>query len=150
MNAHTRIFTKRAPTPWHLWFVALLAVLWNGFGALTYLAFHWPIEGLLADYSAAERGFLEAMPLWANAAWAIAVWFALAASLALLFRRRWAVGLFAISLLGMVATSIRNFIFADGLEVVGTEGAILAGAVFLVGVLLLAYSRAMARRRVLH
>ncbi len=38
MNAETRIFTKRAPTPWHLWLIALAALLWNGFGALNYLA----------------------------------------------------------------------------------------------------------------
>lgn len=144
-----RIFTPRAPTPIHLWIVAVLSLIWNAGGAWDYLARHLGVEGYLDNLTAEQLELFTGFPWWTNAAWAAGVWFAVAGSLALLLRKRQAMWLFTGSLLGMLVTSFHNFVLHDGLAIMGTTGAIFSAVIFLVAILLIFYSRAMARRSVL-
>lgn len=71
-------------------------------------------------------------------------------SLALLFRKGLAVPLFLASLVCMILTSIRNFAFSNGLEVMGGAANLIFSAVILVvGVLLLVYARSIRKRGML-
>ena len=49
----------------------------------------------------------------------------------------------------MVVTAIHNFGFANGLEILGTFGAVFTLVILVIAVALVAYARAMARRGVL-
>ncbi len=149
MTRHTRIFSSRAPTPWHLWLVAVLALFWNAVGAFDYVATQTRMAGYMDQFSQLQLDYFYAFPSWVTAAWAIAVWSAVAASLALLFRSRFAYQLFWLSLIAMGVTSFYNFVLTNGAQVMGTLGALFSGIVALIAILLLIYSRAMVRRRVL-
>ncbi len=68
----------------------------------------------------------------------------------MLVRNRQAVFFFLLSSVGMVITDIRNFAFAGGFELMGGQAALIfAAVIFVIGLLLLLYSRTMLRRRVL-
>ncbi|AKS40598.1 hypothetical protein [Wenzhouxiangella marina] len=149
MTKDTRIFSSRAPTPWHLWLIAVLALVWNGYGAFDYLATQLPIESHMAGFTEAQLEFFHSFPAWLTAAWAIAIWSAVAASLALLFRSRFAYPLFLLSLLAMLVTSVHNFGFSNGMEIMGSVGVIMSSVIAVVAILLVLYARAMVRRRVL-
>ena len=70
-------------------------------------------------------------------------------TVALLLASRWAVTAFAISLTGLIVTTTWTVFFTNGMELMGTGGAIFSAVIFVIAVLLLMYSRRMRARGVL-
>lgn len=137
----------RAPV--HLWIIGILAVLWNAMGAFDYLATQLRLEFYMSNFSAEQLDYFYGFPVWMNAAWATAVWGGLLAAVLLLARRRLAVAIFAISLAGLIVSSIYSFGLSDGMEMMGTGGAIFSLVILLISIAVLLYAMAMSRRGVL-
>ena len=84
-------------TPWHLWLVGVLSLLWNGFGAYDFIMSttqgesYWRASGM----SQAMIDYYNAMPGWMYAPWIVGVWGAVLGSILLLMRRRLAAPVFA-------------------------------------------------------
>lgn len=129
-------------TPWHLWVVGGLSLVWNAFGAFDYLMTQTQNEAYMAAFTPEQLAFFYGFPWWLTAAWAIAVWGSVAGSLLLLLRKAIAVPVFVVSLACMVLTSFHNFVLSNGAEIMGGIGPLVFSAViFVVAVLLVVYSR---------
>lgn len=89
------------PPSW-FWIVAILAVLWECLGCLSYLREVMMSPADLAALPKAQRDLWLMMPSWLFGIYAIAVWVGLAGAVALLLRRRIARTLFAVSLIAIV------------------------------------------------
>jgi len=136
-------------TPWHLWVVGILALLWNGFSAFDYLMTQTENEGYMSNFTAEQVEYSTSVPVWFVAFWALAVWGGVVAAILLLLRKRQAAVVFFVSLVSMVITAIYQFLFTDVLEIAGTLGAVHTLVLFVVALLLWLYARAMAARGVL-
>ena len=86
-------------TPWHLWLVGVLSLLWNGFGAFDFIQTTTRGEAYMraAGFDDAMVAYYEAMPGWMYVPWTLGVWGAVIGSVMLLLRRRWAVPAFGLS-----------------------------------------------------
>lgn len=136
--------------PRHLWIVGGLALVWNAFGAFDYLMTQTRNDAYMSAFTDAQLEFFYGMPAWVDAAWAIGVWAGVLGCVLLLLRSRFAVWAFAVSLAGLVVTSVQNYFMAAGLEVMGGPVTyVLVAAVFVIAVALLVYARHLHRRRVL-
>ncbi|WBT05391.1 hypothetical protein PFY01_11755 [Brevundimonas vesicularis] len=95
-------------TPWHLWLVGVLSLLWNGFGAFDFIQTTTRGEAYMraAGFDDAMVAYYEAMPGWMYVPWTLGVWGAVIGSVMLLLRRRWAVPAFGLSLLGALISLI--------------------------------------------
>ncbi|MEE9433409.1 MAG: hypothetical protein V3V15_04135 [Sphingorhabdus sp.] len=92
-------------TPWHLWVVGGLGLLWNAVGVFGYvMAQTGNLKSL--DMTVDQIAYFDSFPAWADAAWALGVWGTLLGSLLLLLKSRWAVTSFWISLVGLIGTTI--------------------------------------------
>ncbi len=139
-------------TPAHLWIVGILSLLWNAGGAMDYIMTQTANAEYLAQAPAERLEMLTNAPLWFNATWAIGVWFSVLGSLLLLLRSRYAGSAFALSLLGLIGSSIYTYGIADGgsmLAVAGMGAIIFSIAIPVVLILLWIYARAMTKRGVL-
>lgn len=119
------------------WFmpVAVLALLWNLIGCAAYLSDVTITPEALAQMSAGERALYASRPAWAVAATAFAVWGGAAGCVALLLRRRLALPLFAISLVGLIGQDLGLFVLSGvpvGGAVVGMQAMVFAIAVALL------------------
>lgn len=145
---------ERAPlagrTPWHLWLVGGLALLWNGFGVFDFVASLTQGDPYLQSMGMTDPqiAYFNAMPAWVYAAWALGVISAAAGAVLLLMRRRWAVHAFALSLVGLVLSALYTLVLSDGAEVMAStmpmQIVVWAGALFFAG-----YAWLMAKRGVL-
>ncbi|MEX2498436.1 MAG: hypothetical protein WD397_06130 [Wenzhouxiangellaceae bacterium] len=135
--------------PMHLWIVGIVSLLWNAMGCFDYLATKLQLDFYMSQFTEAQLEYFYSFPAWMSVFWALGVWGALLGSLALLFRSRWAVGLFAVSLLGMIVSTVYTVFLSSGLEIMGTGGTIFSAVIFVIGVLLLVYARRMHARGVL-
>lgn len=138
-----------AKAPVSFWIISVAAVLWTAFGAFDYLAVHIPIEAYLAQFTPEQREYFQTFPAWVVAFWALGVWGAFFGSVALLLRRAWAVWLYAISLVGLIGSSVYTLGMTDGIAIMGEAGAIMSVVIWVVAIALLLYARTMARRGVL-
>ena len=96
--------------PWHFWLVAIVSLLWNGFGGYDYTMTQLRDPGYFAMMSeqmhasvAELKAFFDSFPAWASALWAIGVWGSVAGSILLLMRSRHATTAFLVSLVGALA-----------------------------------------------
>jgi hypothetical protein len=92
--------------PLSFWIVAGLGVLWNGFACLAYWLSVTHSPAAMAQTPPEMVRALDQTPNWAFAAWGLAVGAALAGSLLLVLRRRWAVPAFIASLCGLLVLTI--------------------------------------------
>jgi hypothetical protein len=141
--------TATRSTPWHLWVIGVLALLWNGMGAFDYVMTETQNEGYMSRFTPEQLDFFYGFPAWIVALWAIAVWGGVVAALLLLLRKRFAVETFLVALVAMVITTIRNYVFADGLAVTGGFALVFSIIIFVFSVLLYLYARAMRKKGVL-
>lgn len=97
-------------TPWHLWVVGGLTLLWNSVGIMSYMMTRLDRLGELG-MTPDQIAWFESFPAWANGVWALGVWGAFVGSILLLLRSRWAVASIAIALVGLAGTTIfQNFV----------------------------------------
>lgn len=136
--------------PWHLWVIGIVGLLWNAMGAFDYVMSKTKNEQYMASFTAEQLEFFYGFPIWVNAAWAIAVWGSVVGTILLLLRKGSAVWVLLVSFLAMVVTAIHNYGLSNGLEVVGdTFSLVFTALIFLVGLALFLYAKAMRTKGVL-
>ena len=132
-------------TPWHLWVVAILTLLWNGSGAITILLAQL---GRLPDISADEAAYYAAQPSW-FAISSIATFAPFAAGIALLVRSRLVVLLFALSLALILANSIYELAAGVSRALANPGAMVVTIIIVAIAILQLVYANAMNKRGVL-
>ena len=137
-------------TPVHLWIIGIVALLWNAMGAFDYTATQLRLESYMAAFTPEQLAYFNGFPAWAKGFWAIAVWSSVLGSIALLMRKSWAVMLFGISIVGLVGTSIYNFVLTDGLAQMGEGAGIFSVLIWVISIFLFFYARAMVAKKVLY
>jgi hypothetical protein len=136
----------RIPVPGWYWAVAVLALLWEALGCYMYV---WKVTvdaAGLAAMPAAERDALVAMPVWATAAYAVAVWTGLLGAVGLLLRKRWARLAFITSLLGIIVQFSWWLFLSPVLSTIGASAAAMPAFVFIVGLALVWFSELAIKR----
>lgn len=93
---------KAGSTPMHLWLIGIFALLWNAFGCYDYLMTMTANQAYLSHYPPEIVAYVNSLPKWLTAMWALGVWGGLAGSFLLLARRRFAVWLFGLSAIGAI------------------------------------------------
>jgi hypothetical protein len=146
--ADERVVTEQR-TPWHLWVIGIVALLWNLFGAYDYLMTQTENAAYMSRFTAEELEYWYGFPTWVVAAWAVAVWGGVLGAVLLLLKKRLAAPVFLVSFLAMVLTSIHNFLLSDGVAVMGGAAVAFSAVIFLFALGLWLYARAMARQGVL-
>lgn len=137
-------------TPWHLWVIGIGSFLWNAVGAFDFLMTQTRNEAYLAAFTPEQLEYFYGFPGWVVVTWGIATWGSVLGSVLLLTRKWIACPIFAVAFLAMLLTTLHNFVFADGLKIMGGTGPLVfSGVIFVVALLLVLYAQSMRRRRVL-
>lgn len=146
----------RRSTPWHLWVIGIVSLLWNGFGANDYvqtqtgnLDYFQQMSGSIGTTPEIALEYFAGFPNWAVTFWALGVWGAIAGSILLLIRKRWAIHAFAIALVGLAGTTLYQAITDTPDWASGNLARIMAIAVWSITTFLLVYAVSMRRKGVL-
>lgn len=148
--------TATTKTPWHLWVVGFVSLLWNSFGAndftqsqlrnRDYLAAMSEGMGVTADQMIA---YIDSFPMWATVLWAMGVWGALIGSVLLLLRMRYAVSAFAVSLLGLAGSTLYQLVTPQPDWTQNSTGMMMQLLIWTIAIVLLLYAWRMRQRGVL-
>lgn len=133
-------------TPWHLWVVGGLTLLWNGVGIVSYLSTQTGnLDGLGMSDEAIE--YVSTFPAWADSLWALGVWGAFLGSILLLLRSRWAVVSIAVSIIGLVGTTVYQRVLTE--LPADMQGVVLPILIWATTLFMLWYAMKMRREGVL-
>ena len=135
-----------AKTPWHLWVVGILSLVWNASGAFVIMSAQ---SGSVMDMDAREVAHYAAQEPWFVAVTDVALVAAALAAVALLLRSRWAVHLYWLSIGAIVVTSVYDIAQGTALLLQDRGWLILDIVTTSLAILQLAYAIAMRRRGVL-
>jgi hypothetical protein len=142
--------TIRPNTPWHLWAVGAVALLWNGYGCYDYVTTRLGgADYLRGFFTEPQVDFYMNMPLWADIVWPIGVWGGLIGAILLLVRSKFAFHAFAASLIAFILSLVHMYVLSTGGQLFGSaqypiQGTILALCIFFVW-----YALTMQKRGVL-
>lgn len=140
-----------AKTPWHLWFVGVLSLLWNSVGAFDYVMTKTKNESYMSAFSPAQLDYFYSLPAWAVASWALAIWTCVLGSILILLRKKLSVPVLLVSIVGLVVTTIHNYGLSNGYEVMGGVNALIfTGIIYVTTIGLYFYARAMSNKGVLN
>lgn len=151
-----KISATRAKAPWHLWVLGILSLLWFAGGANDYVMTktqNAAYLGMAADSMGVSvesiLAYFNSYPLWATVCWALGVWGAVAGSILLLLRSRFAFHALVASLVGLAGSTAYTFM-SDIPPEFATTGQLVFSVVIWLSVIGMAlYARAMTRAGVL-
>jgi ABC-type transport system involved in cytochrome c biogenesis permease subunit len=136
-----------AKTPWHLWVVGVVSLLWNSFGCFDFTMTATRNAAYLEPYPPEMLDYWFAMPMWIWALWVIGVFGGFAGSVMLLLRRKLAFSLFSASFL---AAAISMLVGTLDQNAPRMEGAgVMSFVIVVIAALFVAYAWWMSRRDVL-
>jgi hypothetical protein len=139
-----------ARTPVHVWIVGILATLWNGYACYEYLMTNLKNAAFLENVPADQIAYMNGLPAWLTAFWALGVWGGLAGGLLLLIRSRHAVLAFALSLIGaVVGLGYQMFMTVRPASMTAGMMGLLPWVIIVVCLALFMYARAQAAKGVL-
>jgi hypothetical protein len=139
----------RPRTPVHLWVVGVLSLLWNAFGAFDYVMTNIRDPGYLAQFPAEAIQLIDEFPILVMAAWAFGVWGAVAGSILLLLRSRFAIHAFALSLAGLAASTVYQATLDLPAEMKTTAMTVMNLVIWAAAILFLVYALRMRKTGVL-
>lgn len=126
-------------TPWHVWLVGVVGILWNAFGCWDYTMTQLKGEEHLRSFGMtdAQIAYFDAMPAWTHGVWAIGVWGGLLGAVLILLRRKLAMPVFVVSFLGFLAGLLYQYALSEASSVMGENSWIMqvvigAGCVFFI------------------
>ena len=138
-------------TPWHVWLIGVIAVLFNSIGVFDFLmsmaqgAEYLASAGMTPD----QIAHYQEMPSWMMIVWAVGVFGAFLASVLLLLRRKLAFPIFVVSLAAFLMSLLYTYVLTDGGAIMGQQMAITSAVIAGLLIFFSWYTRFMVKRGVL-
>jgi hypothetical protein len=130
-----------------VWFIvfAVVALLWNLFGAAAVIINFMLTPEAIAALPAAHQQMYADTPMWSSYASLVAVFTGVLGSIALLMKKALALPLFLLSIAGLVLQNIGIFVVVDAIAVLGSIVLVMQGGI-AVAICLLLLTRIAIKR----
>ncbi|MCO4798082.1 MAG: hypothetical protein KC484_02625 [Colwelliaceae bacterium] len=124
------------------WFknTAIIALIWNLLGLMAFISHMMMTPEMISDLSVQEQELYKDIPLWATAAFAIAVLAGTFGSALLFLKRSIAKPLFIASLIGVILQNYHSFFVIDSMTVYGVSSVIMPMMVIIIAIALIMLS----------
>jgi len=138
-------------TPWHLWLVGVVAVLFNSIGVFDFVmsmtrgAAYMASAGMTPE----QIAHYQQMPAWMTVDWAIGVFGALLGSVLILLRNKLAWPVLAVSLAAFLLSLAYTYLLTDGGKIMGQQMAVMSAVIAGLLAVFIGYAWWMTRRGVL-
>jgi hypothetical protein len=138
-------------TPWHLWLVGVVAVLFNSIGVFDFVmsmtrgATYMASAGMTPEQIAHYRD----MPSWMTVDWAVGVFGALLGSVLILLRNKLAWPVLVVSLAAFLLSLAYTYLLTGGGKIMGQQMAITSAVIAGLLAFFVGYAWWMTRRGVL-
>lgn len=129
--------------------IGIILLLWNLMGVAAFIIQYTADLGQLAKTDPYTANIFAAMPVWAWAAYAVAVGAGTLGATVLLLRKAAAAPLFLLSIVAVIVQFGYSFIHTDLLAVKGITAAIFPVVILIIAIFQWRYARSLIAKRIL-
>ncbi|GAA6205849.1 MULTISPECIES: hypothetical protein [Thalassotalea] len=121
------------------WFkvTAILAFVWNLLGLMAFVSHIMMTPEMISELPSQEQALYNDLPMWATAAFAIAVLAGTLGSLLLVLKKKMAKILLIASVVGVIVQNYHSFFVIDSMAVYGTASVIMPIMVLIIAITLI-------------
>jgi hypothetical protein len=128
--------TERSDTsspPVWFWVISVVALLWYLMDTSAFFMRVFMTEEGIASMPENQRHLYRDMPLWVNIVFACEVFGGTLGSISMLLRKNWALPLFVISLLGVLAQTSNIWFLTDAISAMGAPAVVMPLVAIAIG-----------------
>jgi len=123
------------------WVIGIIMLIWYALGCFAYLLTSFITPEMLAELPDDQRSLMENIPAWVTAAFGIAVWIGLLASIIMLIRRKVAYQLYILSFLGVIVQMYYVFFMTNAMSIYETGDKVRTVLVIVIGAYMIYYTK---------
>ena len=127
--------------PKWFWVISILALLWFLMDMSAYVMRTFMLQEMIVNMSEAHQRLYITMPSWVNAVFAAEVFGGLFGSICLLLKKRFALTLYLISLVGVLLQTSYVYFLSNAIKVMGTAGLIMPLIAIIIGLVMVVFSK---------
>jgi hypothetical protein len=132
--------------PVWFWIVSILALAWYLMDTSAFFMRVLMTEEVIKAMPENQQHLYRDMPLWVNIAFACEVFAGTLGCISLLLRKSWALPLFVVSLVGVVAQTSNIWLLTDAIEAMGAPAVVMPLVAMIIGIAMIALSRSAIPR----
>lgn len=129
----TESSTKPSLPAW-FWMISSIALFWYLMDTSSFFMRVFAPEYVINSMPENQQHLYQNMPLWVNIVFAVEVFGGLLGSLGLLFRKKWALSFFIISIFGILAQTSHIYFFSDAINTMGIPAIVMPLIAIVIGV----------------
>lgn len=133
--------SHQASPPVWFWVIAVVALLWFLMDVSMFFMRVLMTEAGLSAMPMNQQHLYRDMPVWVNIVFAGEVFGGVLGSIGLLIRKKWALPLFVVSILGVVSQTFHIWIRSDAISVMGAFAVVAPLVAILIGVGMIVLTR---------
>jgi len=127
---------KGSPPVW-FWVISIVALLWYLMDTSAFFMRVSMTEEAIESMPENQQPLYRDMPLWVNIVFACEVFGGTLGCISLLLRKKWALPLFAISLLGVLAQTSNIWFLTDAISAMGAPAVVMPLVAIIIGTALI-------------
>lgn len=127
--------------PKWFWVISILALLWYLMDMSAYVMRTFMLQDMLMNMPEEQQRLYITMPSWVNAVFAAEVFGGLFGSICLLLKRRFALTLYLISIVGVLLQTSYIYFLSDAIQVIGQAVIIMPLIAILIGIGMILFSK---------
>ena len=131
----------RAAVPKWFWVITILATLWYLLDMSSFIMRVFMLDDMLSSMSENQQQLYQGMPSWVHAVFALEVFGGTLGCLGLWIKKKWALLLFAISLLGVIGQTAYIWLGSVAINMMGSAAIIMPMIAILISIIMIAFAK---------
>ncbi len=127
--------------PKWFWVVTILALLWYLMDMSAFIMRVFMLETMLNGMPEVQQGLYLNMPVWVNLVFAAEVFGGVLGSVCLLLKKRWALVLFSISIVGVILQTSYVYFLSEAINIMGTPAIVMPLVAVCIGAGLIVFTK---------
>lgn len=127
--------------PVWFWIVSVVGLLWFLMDASAFYMRVFGADAAMAQMPENQQMLYKTMPSWVNVVFALEVIGGLLGCIGLLLRKKWALPLFIISIVGVLCQSFYIWFLSDAVNVMGSMAIVMPALAIVIGLVMIFFSR---------
>ena len=124
---------EASPPVW-FWVISIIALLWYLMDMSAFYMRVFMTDDVMKAMPENQQHLYRNMPLWVNIVFAGEVFGGALGCVGLLLRKKWALPLFAVSILGVLSQTFHIYFLSDAISTMGTPAVVMPLVAILIGI----------------
>jgi len=145
-NDATESSDKTSPSVW-FWVISIIALLWYLMDMSAFFMRVLMTDDVIKAMPDNQQHLYRNMPLWVNIVFAGEVFGGALGCVGLLLRKKWALPLFVVSILGVLSQTFYVYFLSDAISTMGTPAVVMPLLAILIGIGMIVLAKSAISKR---